>query len=148
MKLTRCNTDTCTPSTVSRLPNLDAWLTSPFAGFSALNPFFDFGRLFASPEARLAADVFEDDSNLYTRFEVPGVKKDDVKVEVVDRKLTVSVSRKDTSADGERSFALTRSLSIPDLVAEDQISARLEDGILTVTLPKQEQQKPRTIEIL
>ena len=148
MKLTRCNTDTCTPTTASRLPNLDAWLASPFSGFSTLNPFFEFGRLFASPEARLAADVFEDDQNLYARFEVPGVKKDDVKVELVDRKLTVSVTRKETSDEGERSFALTRSLNVPDLVAEENIGARLEDGILTVTLPKQEQQKPRTIEIL
>lgn len=148
MKLTRCNTDSCIPSTPSRLPNMDAWLTSPLAGFSALNPFLDISRLFATPEARLAADVFEDDGHFYAGFEVPGVKKDAIKLELVDRQLTVTVNRKDSTQGSERTQSLTRSLTIPDSVAEGNISAQLVDGLLTVTLPKQEQRKPRTIEIL
>lgn len=147
MKLQRCSTDSCTPSSLARVPNLEAWLSNPFAGFSALNPFFEIGRLFSSPESRLATDVYEDEANFYARFEVPGVKKEDVKLELVDRQLTVSVNKKQVTSEGEKTWSLSRSLTVPDSVSEDNIGAKLEDGLLTVTLPKQEQRKPRTIEI-
>jgi HSP20 family protein len=147
MKLNRYTTDSCSPSTLSRLPAMDAWFAAPFTGFSALNPVFDFGRLVTAPASRLATDVFEDDDHFYARLEVPGVKKEDVKVELADRKLTISITRRENTADGERTHSLARSLTVPDSVADEAISAHLEDGLLTVTLPKQEQRKPRVIEI-
>lgn len=147
MKLQRCTTDSCSPSSLSRVPNLEAWLSHPFAGFSALNPFVELGRLFSAPESRLATDVYEDEHNFYARFEVPGVKKEDVKLELVDRQLTVSVTRKQVTSEGEKSWSLTRNLTVPEGVSDENIGAKLEDGLLTVTLPKQEQRKPRVIEI-
>ena len=97
--------------------------------------------------ASLAADVYEDEGHYYARFEAPGVKKEDAKVELKDRVLTVSVSRK-LEKDATASVTkLSRSLSVPDGIEVDRISAKLEDGLLTVTLPKQEQRKPRLIEL-
>ncbi len=144
MKLTRF----ASPSGLARVTDFDEWLRNPFAGFPAMGGLFDFGRMFAgTPAAQLATDVYEDANNYYARFEIPGVKKEDVKVELNDRMLTVSAERKTKAEGGEQSFSLSRSVSVPDSVAADKIGAKLEDGMLTVTLPKQENRKPRTIDI-
>jgi HSP20 family protein len=97
--------------------------------------------------ATLAVDVYEDEVNYYARFEVPGVKKEDTKVELEDRRLAVSVSRKTVTSESESSVELSRSLTVPDGINVEAISAKLEDGLLTVTLPKAETRKPRVIEL-
>src|SRR5262249_43065884 len=77
MKLIRTNPSTA----LSRVSDFDDWFRSPFAGLPGLSRFFDWesflgqGRLTGS----LATDIHEDKDNYYARFEVPGVKKDDVK---------------------------------------------------------------------
>ena len=141
MKLTRY-----TPSSLGRISDFDEWLRHPFAGFPALGGFFDLAD--RNTPARLATDIFEDVENYYARFEVPGVKKEDVKLELTDRLLTVTAEKREKSGNTEQSYSLTRSVSVPEGVAEDKISAKLEDGVLTVTLPKQENRKPRAIDIL
>lgn len=143
MKLTRCNPAGYAPAQVA---DFDQWLRNPFASFPAFGNLFDLGFSSAAP-ARLATDVYEDADSYYARFEVPGVKKEDVKVELHDRLLTVSVEKREKSDDGEQSYSMSRSVSVPDSVAPDRIAAKLEDGLLTVTLPKQEQRKPRTIQV-
>ena len=143
MKLTRCNPTGYAPAQVA---DFDQWLRNPFASFSAFGSLFDPSFSSISP-ARLATDVYEDVDNYYARFEVPGVKKEDIKVELHDRLVTVSVEKRDKSAEGEQSFSLSRSVSVPDSVEPDRIGAKLEDGLLTVTLPKQEQRKPRAIQV-
>ena len=76
---------------------------------------------------------------------VPGVKKEDVKIELNNGLLTVSAEKREKNGDNESSFSLTRSVSVPDGVNADAIAAKLEDGILNVTLPKAENRKPRNI---
>lgn len=144
MKLTRFN-----PSILGRVSDFDEWLRQPFAGVPALGQLFgQLGDLLpSSMTGRLAADIHEDADNYYASFEVPGVKKDDVKVELNDRMLTVTVEKREKEGENERSFNLTRSISVPEAVRQDSIGARLDHGILTVTLPKQEERKPRAIEI-
>lgn len=95
----------------------------------------------------IATDVLEDENNFYARFEVPGIKKEDVKVDLNDRLLTISAEKKEKRGDGESSSSYTRSISVPDSVNAETIAARLEDGVLTVTLPKSEERKPRTIQV-
>ena len=73
------------------------------------------------------------------------MKKDDVKIELNNGLLTVSAEKREKNGDNESSFSLTRSVSVPDGVNADGIAAKLEDGILNVTLPKAENRKPRTI---
>lgn len=148
MKLTRCTPSSCGPTGLARIADFDEWLRHPFAGFPALGNLFDVGSFFdRSSATRLATDVYEDKENYFARFEVPGVKKDDVKIELVDRMLTVSVERREKTSDGEQSYSLSRSVSVPEGVDSEKIGAKLEDGMLTVTLPKQESRKPRTIEV-
>jgi HSP20 family protein len=99
---------------------------------------------YASPATpRFPVDVFEDTDNTYVRAELPGVTRDDINVEMADGYLNINASRK----DGEESFALTRSVGIPEAVEADRVSASYENGVLTVTLPKPEQAKPRKISV-
>ena len=142
MKLTRYNPVLGTPA-FGRFNGFDQWLRQP-----AMSSLFDLGSFFGTPvSAQLATDVYEDAENFYARFEVPGVKKEDVKLELANGSLTVAVERREKSESGERSQSLSRSLSVPDSVAADKVAAKLADGVLTVTLPKQANRKPRAIEI-
>jgi len=101
----------------------------------------DFGTPAAAP--RFPVDLYEDKDNTYVRAELPGVSREAINVEMVDGYLTVSAVRK----EGDESFSFTRSVAIPEAVQADKVSAAYENGVLTVTLPKQEQAKPRKIAI-
>lgn len=103
------------------------------------------GSLLAHPRA----DLYEDKDNFYFRAELPGLKKEDIRVEVGDGVLTVSGERKGFAADGQaqRTSEFSRSVSVPARVQDDRINARYEDGVLTVALPKAEEVKPKRIAV-
>ena len=61
--------------------------------------------------------------------------------------LTVTAERQEKTGSDESGQTLSRSIVLPDTVKEEVISAKLEDGILTVTLPKQEQRKAKVIAV-
>ncbi|MBX7208284.1 MAG: Hsp20/alpha crystallin family protein [Verrucomicrobiaceae bacterium] len=144
MKLTRFS-----PSSLGRVTDFDDWFRNPFTAFPSLGQFFGSLPEFISAggTGRLLADIHEDKDNYFAQFEVPGVKKEDVKIELNNQLLTVTVEKKEKTAEGEQSSTLTRSVSVPDGVKADAITARLEHGVLSVTLPKAEHRKPKTIEI-
>jgi HSP20 family protein len=100
---------------------------------------------FAAPAfaPRFPVDLYEDKDNTYVRAELPGVNRDAINIEMVDGYLNISASGK----QGEESFSLNRSVAIPETVQADKVGAAYENGVLTVTLPKQEQAKPRKIAI-
>jgi HSP20 family protein len=132
----------------SRLGSFESMFRHPFARGSAFAPLFNLATFPALDTPRvLPADVFEDDPSYHVRFEVPGLKKSDLRLELEDRVLKVAVQRgTETDAETTREV-MSRSLTLPENVQVDAISAKLEDGMLTVTLPKQEARKPRTIEL-
>ncbi|PBL04328.1 HSP20-like chaperone [Armillaria gallica] len=123
-------------------------------------PFHNFGSLlggFSYPSRtmlqattasilRPKMDLHEDASqNVVTvTFELPGVKKEDVNIEVHDGHLTVSgetkvseENKEDVYAHRERkSGKFSRTLRLPQGVKEEEISASMENGVLTVTFPK------------
>jgi HSP20 family protein len=145
MKLTRSNTP---QYGLGRVADFDDWFRNPLVGLPAFSRLFDWEGAFGSKSlGQLATDIHEDKDNYYATFEMPGVKKEDVKLELNDRLLTVTVERKEKTGDSESSYSSTRSISVPDSVKPDAILAKLEDGILTVTLPKTEERKPRTIDV-
>jgi HSP20 family protein len=126
---------------------------SPWAGLEN-----EIDRLFASsvtdlaasvPPARFPVDLYEDKDNSYVRAELPGINRADINVELVDGYLTITANRKTPAAAGqpEQTHAFTRSVSVSDSVQTDRISAQYENGILTVTLPKREEAKPKKIAI-
>ncbi|MDP2138139.1 MAG: Hsp20/alpha crystallin family protein [Candidatus Didemnitutus sp.] len=99
---------------------------------------------YATPATpRFPVDLYEDKDNLYVRAELPGVSRDAINLELVEGYLSLNASRK----TGEQTFNLARSIVIPETVQSDKVAAVLEHGVLTVTLPKQEQAKPRKIAI-
>ena len=101
----------------------------------------DFAPAVRSP--RFPIDLYADKDNTYVRAELPGVARDAINLEFVDGNLTISATRK----ENEESYALTRTIALPDTVQADKATAAYENGVLTVTLPKQEQAKPRKIDI-
>ena len=106
------------------------------------DPFKDFFNNFSkalSDDHRLT-DI-KDNGDVYTvSIELPGYKKGDVKAEVNDGVLTVTAEK-----DGKTSYQ--NSFSIKNDVDTKSITANLEYGILTLTLPKKEVSKPRKINV-
>lgn len=104
----------------------------------------------ATASTRFPVDLFEDKDNTYVRAELPGVNRDDINVEVVDGYLTVTAARKTPAAEGktEESFSFSRSVALNDAVQSDKVSAAYENGVLTVTLPKREEAKPKKITVV
>jgi HSP20 family protein len=100
-------------------------------------------------------DVFEDKDNVIVKAELPGMKKDEIEVSLHDGTLRISGERKNESKfqDAEVYRAerfvgrFQRSVSLPTPVASDKVSAQYKDGILTITLPKTEEAKPKNIEV-
>lgn len=115
-----------------------------FARFGPL-----WGDLFAGTSGcnQTAADLYEDDDNYYARLELPGVKKSDINLELENSVLEISR----VQAEGEKAFKqnvnFRGSISVPDGVAFDRVSASHQGGILIVTMPKQEARKPRKIAV-
>ena len=142
MKIARCS-----PAfQFSRTADFGPWLRHPFAGLPAVAQLFeDF--LPSSSANLLAADLYEDVNHYHARFEIPGVKKDAVKIELHERVLAVTVERHGKVGESETTRSSSRALALPETVQEGGITAKLEDGILTVTLPKQESRKPKVIAV-
>lgn len=119
--------------------------------FGSLPNLFDLGDAwFAEGGSQsLRPRWYESDDSYSVRIDLPGVESKEVSLEVVDNQLTLSAERKASSQEDEakRGFSYRQSFSIPDGVDADKVSARFEDGILTVTFPKSEAIKPRRIEI-
>jgi HSP20 family protein len=138
------------------------------------DPFFSEGLLreWASPFARLArsfeeraparaarlspaVDLAEDEKSFVVTVELPGVKKDDVTVELQDDVLTIRgekkserEEKKDRSHWVERTYgSFSRSFTLPPTAVGEQLTANFKDGVLTIEIPKKEQAKARQISI-
>jgi HSP20 family protein len=92
-------------------------------------------------------DLYEDKDNTYVRAELPGLSREDINVEMVEDYLTISGARKVKNGESEQSFSFSRSVNIPEDVHADRVSASYENGVLTVTLPKREEAKPKKITV-
>ena len=100
-------------------------------------------------------DVWETETALHYAFDLPGIPKDQIAIEVEDNALTVTATRErdfEVEGDGlarfERRYGtFSRTVGLPQGVSEDAIKASYEHGVLEVTVPKPEQAKPKRIEI-
>ncbi len=99
-------------------------------------------------------DIYETDDDFYLMAYMPGVKKENVKIKLEDGSLVI-MGRINYDEEISRNYILKetetgnyyRKFKISDTINESKIKAHLEDGILTVQLPKHERIKPKTIEI-
>ena len=138
--------------------------TSPLA--SLLNLSRDFDRLFEAPLSSLnrenlqefyapPIEVLENADAISVSVEVPGVDKKDVSVSLHEGILTIRGERKREREVKENEVLRTeryygqfqRELRLNQPLAEDKVKAAYKDGILTITLPKAVEAKPKTIEI-
>jgi HSP20 family protein len=89
------------------------------------------------------------------QVEMAGMKKEDFDLSLQDDTLTISGERKSESEKregesfrSERFFgSFSRSVTLPSLVKVDEVKAAYEDGVLTITLPKAEEAKPKKIQV-
>lgn len=100
-------------------------------------------------------DIEEDNDNYYVRAEIPGIKKEDVKISVRGNAISVSGERKQESETKNKTFhrversygRFRRTVTLPSEIDADTVKATYKDGILTITLPKPESAKPKEIEV-
>jgi HSP20 family protein len=107
----------------------------------------EFNWLAGSGRDQFPVDLYEDKDNTYVRAELPGVTRDAISVEIVDGSLSIQASRQPTAGEGEETENLRRLVTIPEEVQTDKVSAAYVDGILTVTLPRKEEAKPKKINV-
>jgi HSP20 family protein len=108
-----------------------------------------FGTSLTGPSrgGQFPVDVSEDKDNTYVRAELPGVARDSISVEFADGALSIQASRKQKAGEGETPVSISRQVSIADEIEADKVSAVYENGVLTVTLPRKEETKPRKINV-
>jgi HSP20 family protein len=120
----------------------------------AFSPVFGEGevstRTWAPP-----VDIYEDGDNLVLKAELPGFNPNDVEIRVEDNTLYLKGERKfekDVKEQNyhrvERSYGtFARTFSLPNSIDADKVAASYKDGVLTLTMPKKEEAKPKTIKI-
>ena len=135
---------------------LNRW--DPFTEIARLQD--EMSRQFLPTERRAPGfvppvDIHEDKDAIYVLAELPGVKADEVHLHVENNILTLTGERKlekDEKHEGyrrvERSYGtFTRSFALPNSVAGDQVQAEMNDGVLTVKIPKKTEVQPKRIEV-
>ena len=106
-------------------------------------------------ERAFRLDVIDRDKELVVRAELPGVEKDDVKVEIMGDRLMIEAEREFEEEDESNDFyrhelgygKLMRTVSLPVEVDPEKIHAELKEGILTVTLPKIRVAEKHTVKV-
>jgi HSP20 family protein len=102
-----------------------------------------------------AVDIYETDGSLVVKTELPGVDPKEVEVRVEENTLYLKGERKfeDETKKGnyhrvERAYGtFMRSFALPGSVDADKVTAEYKDGLLTITLPKREEAKPKAVKI-
>jgi HSP20 family protein len=126
-----------------------------------LNLHDELERLFESPIAEFTRswtpvlDVAEDKDSFTVRAELPGLRREDIDVSLHDGALVLTGERKveteseDTTVHRRERFygKFQRVLALPAAVNADKVKAQFKDGVLTITLPKSEEAKPKQIDV-
>lgn len=151
--------------------NIIRWHRPELADWTGLGRLSDLrneiDRLFDAPLSELAhtsrllsgwtpaLDMHEDKDNVVVKVELPGMKKEDIDLSLHDGSLSISGERRSEqkfeSAEVYRAERFVgrfqRTVALPAPVAVDKVKAQYKDGVLTVTLPKTEEAKPKQIDV-
>jgi HSP20 family protein len=116
-------------------------------------------RLFAEPAGARpwtpAVDIAETDNELVLKADVPGVKLEDINIEVENGTLSLSGNRSYSTEENKGGYhrqerfygSFHRAFVLPETVDLEKVAAGYENGVLTITMPKKEIAKPRTIKV-
>ena len=105
--------------------------------------------------ALATADLVDKKDALVIRAEIPGVAKDNIKVNVIEGRVDVSAKLERKKEEEEENYycyertygAWQRSFSLPEKVESERAKAKYKDGVLEITLPKTEEEKEKNIEL-
>ena len=128
----------------------------PGNSFDLLGSFFnDFPSYNYNPERRLVplVDIYENDNKFFLEAQLPGIKKEDIKIEVENGKLFLSAeSCKEKEINEDKYYRkeiskgkFVRSFYLPESVDKDSLKANFKDGVLKIEIPKSEKEKPKQI---
>ncbi len=123
--------------------------------FHELEEMFEEGEPFRLNGWDLAADVSEDENNVFVEMNLPGIDPDNVDIDVEKNYLRISGSREEKEEKKDKHYfkkeirrgSFERIISLPCAVMGDKAQAEVKDGILTVTLPKEKGKQPSKIQI-
>jgi HSP20 family protein len=113
------------------------------------------GRRFPlAPSSYPLLNISEDDDRVYVEAELPGMEMDDLEILVHGSQLSIKGQRPQPSSEDktwhrqERGYGkFTRMIELPFELDQAEVEAELKNGVLTITLPKREESKPRRIEV-
>jgi len=88
-------------------------------------------------------DVYDDADNYYVLAELPGVDRKDIDIQLENAVLSISGKREFET----KSFQFARTITVADDIDPNKVTAKLEDGLLKITLAKAEERKPKAITI-
>ena len=102
-----------------------------------------------------AVDMYQTDNEVVVKAAIPGVKTDDVQINVTGEVLTIKGETREKEETKDKAYHIReqrwgmfeRTVALPTDVVADKAKAEFENGILTITLPKAEEVKPKTITI-
>lgn len=118
--------------------------------------FFDEDFEFPTTFDNTGVDIYETDDAVVVEAQIPGVKEENVSVTVEGNILTISAEEKETEEKKEkkktvykstRQSSFNYSTTLPRMVDASNADAEVENGVVTVTVPKTEDEKPRKIEV-
>jgi len=144
-------------ATPARRPEFDFW--NPVRELdnlsSRLSQMFDssFGDINSAMGRAPAIDIEETDDSFIVEADAPGVKKEDLDIELQDNELVIQGEYKDRSREGRlrrkerRTGHFNYRVTVPGKIDRESVQANLADGVLTVTLKKAEETKSRKIEV-
>jgi HSP20 family protein len=100
-----------------------------------------------------AVDLYQTDDDVVVKMSVPGIKPEDVQISVTGDTLSIKGELKEESDNKQKAYhireqrwgSFERTLTLPTDVKADKAQAEFENGVLTITLPKAEEVKPKTI---
>ncbi len=102
-----------------------------------------------------AIDLYQTENDIVVKAAVPGMKPEDVQINVTGDLLTIKGEMRESNESKDKSYqireqhwgALERTIQLPTLITAEKAKADFENGILTITLPKAEEVKPKTITV-
>lgn len=104
----------------------------------------------------LFADIWEKDNNIFVKMAMPGIKKEDIKITVNGDTLSIEGSTKEKTEEKEdkkyflrsfQNYSYSQRFNLPATIDTENVDAKFEDGVLTVTLPKAKEYQTKEIAI-